>query len=503
MARKNRMSVIRRLLGTEGKQEVLVSKLPTCERRVPETVRLCKIHWWKRAYGLFFLCAASAMLLSAQTFKTVVTFNGSDGMGPNLVSLVQGTDGNLYGTTTFGGAQNNAGTVFRLTPSGTLTTLHSFKGSDGAYPVAGLVLGTDGNFYGTTANGGNLACNAHYGCGTVFKITPEGTFRTLHRFNQADGLLPQAALVRAIDGNYYGTASLGGDTGNGTVFRITSGGTLTTLHSFNGTDGASPDGTLIQGVDGSFYGTTATGGTKDVGTVFKITSGGTLTTLHSFVITDGAYPEAALVQTTSGSFYGSTTGGGIGQVGLGTIFKMTQTGTVTTLHSFNGADGQGPYALVQGTDSKLYGVTSEGGTFQIGTVFEITRTGELTTLHSFNGTDGKEPYGVIQAPNGIFYGTTYAGGANDDGTVFSLSVRLGPFVETLPTSGKVGAKVIILGNNLMDATSVTFNDKAALFKVVSSTEITTTVPTGATSGTVEVKTPRGTLKSNVIFRVTP
>jgi uncharacterized repeat protein (TIGR03803 family) len=233
--------------------------------------------------------------------------------------------------------------------------------------------------------------------------------------------------------------------------------------------------------------------------VFKITLTGTLTTLHSFDSTDGDAPRA-LVQGTDGNFYGTTTQGGAN--GYGTVFKITPSGKLTTLDSF------APYGfpeatLVLATDGNFYGTTSSGGTEGDGTIFKITPSGKLTTLHTFDGTDGAEiAAALVQDTNGTFYGTAPFGGANNDGTVFSLSVGLGPFVETQPTSGKVGAAVKILGTDLTGATSVTFNGTVAVFKVVSASLITTNVPTGATTGTVEVTTPKGTLKSNVVFRVT-
>jgi uncharacterized repeat protein (TIGR03803 family) len=176
---------------------------------------------------------------------------------------------------------------------------------------------------------------------------------------------------------------------------------------------------------------------------------------------------------------------------------------LTTLHSFDFTDGEFPYAgLVQATDGNFYGTTYEAGTNGDGTVFKITSAGILTTLHSFDITDGADlQAGLVQATNGNFYGTAASGGVHSFGIVFSLSVGLGPFVETEPTSGKEGAAVKILGTNLTGASSVSFNGKAAVFKVASSSEITTTVPTGATTGNVKVATPHGTLSSNVSFRV--
>jgi uncharacterized repeat protein (TIGR03803 family) len=261
------------------------------------------------------------------------------------------------------------------------------------------------------------------------------------------------------------------------------------------------------------------GGANGGGTVYRITQRGKLTTLYSFCsqtnCTDGANPYAGLVQASNGDFYGTTVSGGTG--GFGTVFRITPTGTPTTLYRFCSqptpagecTDGAEPVAgLVQATNGDFYGTTLEGGANGYGAIFKITPGGKLTTLYSFCSqggypacTDGAVPYAaLVQATNGNFYGTTEEGGAGY-GTVFSLSVGLGPFVETLPTSGKVGKAVKILGSDLTGATSVSFNGTAAGFKVVSSSEITTTVPTDASTGKVQVVTPSGTLSSNVLFRV--
>jgi uncharacterized repeat protein (TIGR03803 family) len=228
-----------------------------------------------------------------------------------------------------------------------------------------------------------------------------------------------------------------------------------------------------------------------------------LTTLHSFDGTDGSLPYSALVQATNGNFYGTTTDGGA--YGLGTVYEITPKGALTTLHNFDLTDGGDPYAgLVLASNGDFYGTTVDGGANGDGTIYEITSSMALTTLHSFDGTDGQSPYaGLVQATNGSFYGATTYGGANGDGTVFSVAVGLGPFVKTVPTAGKVGTAVTILGTNLTGATSVTFNGTAATFTVVSQSEITTTVPAGATSGKVQVTTPKSTLKSNVAFRILP
>ena len=472
---------------------------------------------WRRIFGMYRPVTGAALAFAimlvpavlatrsaqAQTFTTLHSFVGPDGESP-YAGLVQATNGNLYGTTYHGGA-NGDGTVFKMTTRGTLPTLHSFDYTDGASLWAGLAQATNGNLYGTTYLGGA------YGYGTVFKITPSGTLTTLHSFEGTDGSSPLAGLVQATDGNLYGTTQVGGTSNAGTVFKITPSGTLTTLHSFEGADGAHPYAGLVQASNGNLYGTTYEGGAYGYGTIFKITPSGTLTTLHSFEGTDGAYPFAGLIQATNGNLYGTTSYAGAN--GYGTVFKISPSSTLTTtLHSFEGTDGAYPYAgLVQATDGNFYGTTFQGGGngSDGGTIFKITPSGMLTTLYSFCSqsgcTDGAYPYyaRLVQDTNGTFYGTTDSGGANGLGTVFSLSVGLGPFVETQTTSGKVGAAVEILGTNLTGATSVTFNGTAAVFKVVASSEITTTVPTGATTGKVEVTTPEKTLKSNVVFRVTP
>jgi len=471
-----------------------------------------KMSWRRRTCAVCVLFAATAMALSAQKLTTLVVFDGADGEEPNG-PVVQGTDGDGYGTTLRGGA-NNSGTVFKFTRSGTLTTLYSFCSpagcADGEYPHAGLVQATDGDFYGTTGSGGAKDY------GTVFKITGSGTLNTLYSFcSQAgcrDGGDPLAGLVQATDGDFYGTTYEGGASDYGTVFKITASGTLTTLYGFCSqagcTDGEYPSfGGLVQATNGDFYGTTSGGGANgDYGTVFKLTPRGTLTTLYSFCsqagCADGEYPSAGLVQASNGDFYGTTDKGGAN--GYGTVFRITGTGTLATLHSFCSqagcTDGEYPSGLVQATNGDFYGATGSGGASGYGTAFQITGSGRLTTLHSFDVTDGAAPSGLAQATNGDFYGTT-GYGASGYGTVFRLSVGLGPFVKAQPTSGKVGAAVQILGTDLTGATSVTFNGTPAAFTVASPTLITTTVPTGATTGKVRVVTPSGTLSSNVPFRV--
>src|SRR5580658_3905800 len=512
------------LSNPEAKMEIPVLRLLRAKRRASMkrmVNALGKLNRGKRAYDVFVLCAVTAIALPAQTLTSLFSFDGTDGADP-YAGLVQATNGDFYGTTN-GGPTGTYGTVFKITLSGTLTTLYSFCSQsgcpDGEYPYAGLVQATNGDFYGTTSQGG---ANGNYG--TVFKITPSGTLTTLYSFcsqtNCTDGYNPEGGLVQATNGDFYGTTSQGGaylteGYGYGTVFKITPSGTLTTLHSFDEADGNFPTAALVQATNGDFYGTTEEDGPNGNGTVFKITPSGTLTTLYGFDGTDGEYPVGGLVQATNGDFYGTTDAGGANS--YGTVFKITPGGTLTTLHSFcsqgsapDCTDGQEPRAgLVQATNGDFYGTTYAGGANGSGTVFKITLSGTLTTLYNFCSqsgcTDGADPYaGLVQDTDGAFYGTaSEGGGASYDGTVFSLSVGLGPFVKTRPTSGKVGADVKILGTDLTGATSVSFNGTAAVFEVVSGAEITTTVPAGASSGTVQVVTPSGTLSSNVSFRVAP
>jgi uncharacterized repeat protein (TIGR03803 family) len=445
------------------------------------------------------LCLMIPRAGQAQMFTSLLSFTGSNGSSPFMGVLTQGVDGNLYGTASAGGTHGK-GTVFKITTSGTLTTIYSFcaksKCTDGSAPYGGLTLGTDGNFYGTTFSGGTTQQ-----AGTVYKITPAGKLTTLHNFTfGSDGANPYDALLQGTDGNYYGTAQYGGAHGLGTVFKITPQGTFTVLHSFDSSDGSEPEAGLIQATDGNFYGTTYNGGTGGYGTAFKITPAGVFTNLHVFEDDiDGRDLVSGVVQGNDGNFYGAAGGGG--PLGYGTLYVMTPTGQVTVLHNFDVTDGDAPNLLLLGTDGNLYGTTISGG--GNGNVFEATTQGTVTQLHAFNDTDGSLPFaGPAQATDGNLYGTTLYGGSKKKGTVFKIALGLAPFVKTVPTSGKVGAKVKILGTSLTGTTSVTFNGTAATFTVVSATEITTTVPAGAATGTVQVTTPSGILLSNVAFQVT-
>ena len=436
----------------------------------------------------------------AQTFTMLYLFSGSDGAFPYYGPLVQGFDGNFYGTTSEGSTSGGFGTIFRITPEGVLTNLHMFNSADGSIPYAGLVQGTDGNLYGTTAFGGL------YQGGTIFRITYGGRLTTIYNFcvltNCTDGASPRGGLIQAVDGNLYGTTYQGGIYGAGTVFRITAKGTLTSLHSFDIAHGGYPFAGLVQGSDGNFYGTANAGGRRPgYGVVFKITRAGTETVLHEFNLADGAYPFAPLALGTDGNFYGTTSyGAGYNQ---GSVFSITARGQFTNLDSLSSPSK--PFGgLVQGTDGNFYGTGSVGSSGGFGGIFQITSAGTFTTLFGFNYQNGSSPFAtLLQATNGAFYGTTAGGGSTGDGTIFSLSTGLAPFVKSVPNAGRVGIHVNILGNSLTGTTSVTFNGTPATFIVVSDTQIRAIVPSGATTGQVDVTTPTAQLTSNIPFQVIP
>jgi uncharacterized repeat protein (TIGR03803 family) len=488
-----------------------------CDRSAKEFA--VNLVWQFACASVFFFVAVAPLV--AQTLTTLHSFDSTDGASP-LAGLTQATDGNLYGTTAAGGAYPY-GTIVKITTSGKATTLYSFCAQsgcpDGYMSTAGLVQATDGNFYGTTQYGG--ADNA----GTVFKFSPDGTLTTLHSFCSqsecTDGRTPVAGLIQASNGDLYGTTWEGGTSNGGAVFQITTSGDLTVLYSFDST-GVQPTAGVIEAANGNFYGTTLRGGSVDTyncyhvrmygcGTIYEITPTGALVMVYDFKGYGGGNPYGGLVQASDGNFYG-TTDTDYGDTPSGTVFRLPLEGNLRTLYGFCAdegcTDGSIPTAnLIQATDGNFYGTTEYGGTTNQGTIFEITPEGTLTMLYSFcpekNCKDGSNPWGaLVQDTDGNFYGTTESGGAGNLGTVFKLSTGLGPFVATQTSSGKVGSVVKILGTNLTGASAVSFNGTAASFDVESESEIKTTVPSGATTGFVTVIAPNGQLKSSAEFRVT-
>ncbi|HEX5155184.1 MAG TPA: choice-of-anchor tandem repeat GloVer-containing protein [Parafilimonas sp.] len=332
---------------------------------------------------------------TAGAFTLLAGFNGATLGNTPYESLVRGNDIALYGTTSNGGTKQYYGTIFKIC-AGNTTVLHSFDAT-GGNPKGSLVQANNGIFYGTTEIGGTN--NA----GVIFKITKSGTYTVLKNLAGAtDGDSPNGSLIQATDGNLYGMNYSGGMNSGGTIFKITLSGTLTVLRHLASADGYYPYGALVQGTDGNFYGCTSTGGANGGGTIFKITPAGTFTVLRNLANGDGTNPQCNLVQHSNGNFYGTTTQGG--NNGGGTIFRITSAGSFQVLkHLATATNGGAPKgSLLVGTDGSLYGMTSDGGTYDAGTIFKITTTGTYTVLRHLNlVTDGGVPYGglIIMPPN--------------------------------------------------------------------------------------------------------
>jgi uncharacterized repeat protein (TIGR03803 family) len=356
--------------------------------------------------------------------------DGNDGAEP-LASLISDKAGNLYGTTQVGGGANGYGTVFKLAPDGSETVLHSFAGgtSDGSLPEAGVIADYAGNLYGTTYGGGAN------GFGTVFKLAPDGTETVLYAFKGGDdGDGPFAGLIRDSAHNLYGTTLHGGASGNctdgcGTVFKLAPDGTETVLHTFaGGSDGANPYAGVIADGGGNLYGTTQVGGTgcdgNGCGTVFKVAMNGSEAVLYNFCsrlnCADGTTPYSGLIADSAGNFYGTTALGGItrgGRIGNGTIFKLAPDGTETVLYVFpGGSHGEFPSygSLLADKAGNLYG-TAGGGANGQGIVFRLATNGNESAPYAFKGrSDGSSPSaGVIADKAGNLYGTTQGGGNNN------------------------------------------------------------------------------------------
>ena len=373
--------------------------------------------------------ASPAGAQQAITLTTLHSFvGGSDGLEP-FATLLKRSDGTLFGTTFLGGTQNSSctagcGTVFSVSASGAVTLVHAFDETDGAGPYDTLVAASDGNLYGTTIYGSN-------GGGTLFEISELGSFSSLYTFSgQGEaGSAPFGGLLKGKPGLFYGTTT---NSGGGSIFKF-SAGALTTLY----TGAIYPVGNLIHGNDGSLYGTSESGGStacnrapnvgpsnvSGCGFIFKITPTGALTILYSFSGSDGSHPAGALVIGQDGDFYGTTSDGGNAACtrGCGTVFRITEAGVLTTLHSFEGTDGNNPYAtLLQDHAGNFYGTTVYGGTGQCyfnaggghkvggcGTIFKLNSAGEFSSLYAFQGNDGAYPFGGLAlGDGGIFYGTT-------------------------------------------------------------------------------------------------
>jgi uncharacterized repeat protein (TIGR03803 family) len=449
-----------------------------------------------------------AVCAQAQTVDFLYQFSGNQG---NAVGVIQGTDGNFYGS---GGTGAYAkGQIFRMTPAGEVTTIYSFcaksgcpDGTDVTTPPA---LGSDGYLYGVTGSGGNSSNS-----GTFYKMTLDGDITTLYSFcpasGCADGQYPNG-IILASDGNYYGTTELGGKHNGGTIFSISPSGTFELLYTFctqsNCADGQNPLYPPVQGIDGNFYGTAYAGGAHNGGVIYQITGAGAYKVLYNFCSYQTSCPTGAnpapIVQDSKGNFFGTTVLGG--NSNHGTVFEFTSANQYKVLHTFLGYDGSQPGSgLTLAGDGSFYGVTQGGGGPKEGNIYKVSSAGVFKSIYVFRGNEGYDPfYGLFQGTNGSLYGTTaYGPSPCCYGMIYSVSDSIGQLVETVPVAGKVGQSVIILGNGLMGSSSVKFNGKAATFTVESDTEIKATVPSGATTGKVSVVTATGTLNSSPQFVVT-
>lgn len=407
-------------------------------------------------YAMFAAFLAPFGASQANAFDVLYRFcsqaNCTDGLWP-YAGVVADANGNLYGTTGAGGIPTcklyGCGTVFKLTPKGKETVLHAFSSdSDGSGPYGGLVMDAGGNLYGTTATGGGSGCGGSgYGCGTIFKIAPDGTETILYSFaGNSDGAYPLAGLLLDADGNLYGATEYGGGGtgcivqfgGCGTAFKLSASGREKVLYAFSGgTDGAYPLAALVADGKGALYGTTSGGGdtagsncnlgaTPGCGVVFKIAAGGKEKTLYTFTGgNDGWSPVSRLALGKGGTLYGTTQAGGstsaCSGVGCGIIFSVTPRGTETVLYAFTGgSDGAHPSAGVLDKKGNLYGTTySGGGNADAGTVFKLAPDGTLSVLEAFSGgTNGSAPVAdLLAGANGKLFGTTEFG---SDGVVFEM-----------------------------------------------------------------------------------
>ena len=450
--------------------------------------------------GATLLMLAALPLHAQYYYQEVYDFGcGYDGCNPyDYGQLVQWKDSNLYGTAAV--SEGSAGNIFAVTPSvpGAESTAWFFSGGvDGGDPQSALTLGSDGNLYGTSYDGGA------YGDGTVFRFAYGGFFKLLHSFNGTDGGGPCAPPVQARDLNFYGWTILG------TTYRITLGGAFKQLGNVptNGNNvGCAP---LVAALDGNLYGVTFADGTNSEGTIFRMTTAGVVTVLYNFTgAADGAYPNA-LTLGLDGNLYGTTSFGG----NSGVVFQFTLPGyQLNPLYSFTGLnssgqnyDGAYPTAgLLAASDGYLYGSTNDGGNNTCGTLFRITTTGTFHKLDEFpawancaNPID-LPPFPLatlVEHTNGSLYGTTNQGGPFGQGNVYTLT-PVSPY-HTIKVEGpiwvKPGIPVQLLGQNLSEAVSVTFAGEPTSFQPGSDTYMTAVVPSDAVDGPVVVTltTPAG------------
>ncbi len=459
----------------------------------------------------------------------VLTVIHDFGLSDNVPSggVTLGTDGRFYGVIGHIPGVDFYGAVFKLTASGNLNVLHVFQGgADAQWPQSPPIETFDGNFYGTSPGGGSN-CN----CGTVYKMTPAGTTTLIHVFDGTDGNGPQSPPMQATNGNLYGTTWGGGLKNDGTVFEISPSGKFSVIFNFHFTDGGAPLGQLVQAQDGDLYGTTVAGGPNNAGVVFKI-SHGTYTVLHYFTGGSGGSGSLGLVQATDGNFYGLSGGGS----GNGTIVRISPSGDFATIYSFpsDGSMGSNPNStLFQHTNGLLYGTTQAGGSANRGVFFSfdigagpfvtflpaaraVGHTVKIlgqgftgTTAVSFNGTAAAtftaltDTLLIATVPAGAttgFITVTTPSGTLTSNKQFQVKPQITGFS---PTSGAVGTSVVITGVSLSQTSKITFGSAVATsFTADSDTQVTVTVPAGATSAKIGVTTTGAPAYSATAFTVT-
>ena len=396
-----------------------------------------------RFLGLLATTLFTVGLSYGQTYAHVYDFigAGSDGSSP-YGAVTFDSSGNMYGTTSEGGV-NYAGDVWEITNTGTYVELYSFgNGSDGAFPYGNVSFDSNGNMYGTTAEGG--ANNE----GIIWKITSAGVYSDIHDFGSGtDGKFPQAGVTIDSSGNLYGTALSGGVNGFGMVWEITSTGGYLDVHDFgSGTDGRLPRGNVVLDSSGTLYGTASKGGqyASSGGNLWKLTSGGVYTALHDFGSgTDGQNPYASVCFDSSGNLYGTTDNGGVNSAG--TVWKYSSTGVYTDVHDFGvGLDGQNPTgSITADSNGNLFGTAGNGGATGNGMVWEMSSTGTFSDLYDFqNGTDSQSPSGNVSFDSfGNMYGTATYGGAYGSGTVWELAYK--PTTLSLSSSSVMGGTGVV------------------------------------------------------------
>ncbi len=363
----------------------------------------------------------------ARAFQSLYQFQGGADGDASVDKLLLDNSGNLYGVTTAN--DDVLGTVFKLAPDGTETVLYAFQyvSQQASVPTGGVVMDAQGNLYGEAKNGGAYRCpeisTANPDCGSVFKLAPNGTMTTIVSFQGgADGGGPLGGLSIDSAGNLYGTTKYDGASGGcggvggcGTVFKIASDGTKTVLYSFTGhSDGAKPTGSLTLDGLGNLYGTTTLGGLGQ-GTVFNLAPDSTETVLHAFDGSDGSQPTSGLVLDASGNLYGTTpTGSGSGNA-YGEVYELAPAGTLTVLYAFTNAGGDGVYpngGMAMDKKGNLYGSTISGGkgckSSGCGTVFQIAKNRAYKQIAQFKGSTAHNPLsGVVVDSAGNVYGSAF------------------------------------------------------------------------------------------------